>query len=251
MKHIISILIVAMAAWLGCSIQAATERTGQVQQAAGLGEYCNLLIPVYCDGALECCNNLCRDTTSDHDYCGEVGCGVNCGRGNICSDSHCCPVGEHWEETMCCEDGDHETNGECCPTGETWCEGYGYGPECVDLQNGDFRCGTCDHECTGVDWCCDGTCELYCCDDADCGSGEYCVESPPNYPYQYCCDDVTDVYCYYYDHCYFYGGPSCNCDYNPGGQGTILCNEELCAGGDCGPALYIGCKDHSSECYGM
>jgi hypothetical protein len=88
---------------------------------------------------------------SDPFNCG--GCGIVCGSYQFCCQGHC--YDPSWSsynqpppDAMCCMQ-------DCSSMGKTCC-----GTQCIDLQNDDYHCGTCDNECPAQLWCVGGVCGM-------------------------------------------------------------------------------------------
>jgi hypothetical protein len=100
-----------------------------------------------------CCGGKCVlpiSFLSDPLNCG--GCGIACGSYQFCCQGHC--YNPSWSsynqpppDAQCCQ--------TPCATGTTCC-----GTQCIDLQNDDYHCGSCDNECPADLWCEKGTCGM-------------------------------------------------------------------------------------------
>jgi hypothetical protein len=86
-----------------------------------------------------CCSGTCRNLPTDENHCGA--CNAECPIGTYCDDG----IGG----ILCrC----FETDAPCEPD-ETCCTGG-----CVDLQDNQDHCGSCNNPCTNPELCTDGSC---------------------------------------------------------------------------------------------
>ncbi len=100
--------------------------------------------------AATCCNNVCRDTTSNVHHCGE--CDHACNLNEICEKSVCIPA-----------------SASSCPADELFCGG-----ECTSIVDNPAHCGACDHACDSDETCVNRSCVRDCHGLAHCG--EECVD---------------------------------------------------------------------------
>ena len=99
----------------------------------------------------ECCGDLCVNTQTDANNCGE--CGTSCASGLICRNGQC---------------GFCQSSGECPdPTAEECC-----GKRCINVHSDDpLNCGGCGNECADTETCVKGICERV---TSACGPGYKC-----------------------------------------------------------------------------
>ncbi|WP_437736624.1 MXAN_6577-like cysteine-rich protein [Sorangium sp. So ce1335] len=139
--------------------------------------------PPTCAAPLASCDDVCVDTSYDHDHCG--GCGIACEDGQTCVEGACvgCDDGQtacgdgcfdlESDEAHCggcnsaCDDGQTCEDGVCqdedeCGSGLTTCGGA-----CVDTETAEAHCGGCGNACDDGQTCEDGVCQ----DEDACGSG--------------------------------------------------------------------------------
>ena len=81
-----------------------------------------------------CCDNVCRDTTSNVSHCGA--CGHACNLGEICEAGQCIPG-----------------SASSCPENELFCAG-----NCVSIVDNPEHCGACDHACQADEICSERSC---------------------------------------------------------------------------------------------
>ena len=105
-----------------------------------------------CDAT--CCGNVCRDTTENHQHCGE--CDHACKSDQVCINSKCMDLTD-----------------EACGHGEKKCSGT-----CIDINRDSNNCGDCGKSCDKGQLCINGSCEI------DCGNKLRCDGA--------CYDPLTD-----------------------------------------------------------
>lgn len=104
-----------------------------------------------CGAGLQCCGDVCIDTTSDDRFCG--GCGIegsqacNTEAGQGCCGSMCHDLLTELDNCGVC--------GRECPTGQACCGG-----ECVNRDSDPDACGVCGNACADGERCCRGQCSL-------------------------------------------------------------------------------------------
>ncbi|MBO4349575.1 MAG: choice-of-anchor L domain-containing protein [Proteobacteria bacterium] len=97
-----------------------------------------------------CCNNVCRDTTSNVNHCGEC--------------DHACQLKEVCEKGVCIP-----ASASSCPIDELLC-----GEECTSVVDNPDHCGACDHVCASDETCVNRLCVRDCKGLAHCGDS--CVD---------------------------------------------------------------------------
>ena len=112
---------------------------GDCNLCSAKGAACSTKRPCCRETRTTCCNELCVDTRTNRNHCGQ--CGRVCRRGSYCSRSKCCP------------DGTVNRNGLCCPFTHVNCKG-----ECVNLQSDRNNCGSCGQKCADNSICSKGKC---------------------------------------------------------------------------------------------
>lgn len=200
-----------------------TACVGGVCQCAG-GEACGGSPTSYC------CEEGCRDLTTDPENCG--GCGFRCGTNEGCRPSmEGCALGE----CFCEHNGMSQAP---CTDGSVCCEGAG----CADLTTDIHNCGACGNDCeaeVGV-----GPRGNIC---ADRGAGPAC----------YCGDSATpctgSTWCTEVTH----PGASCGCRdllndrNNCGACGRVCAPSEICFEGEClCEGADRGCSSNETCCPG-
>ncbi len=215
--------------------------------------------PPSCPANQQLCGGLCKDTSSDPDFCG-ASCS-DCGTG-VCSAGKCCPSGQTNCNGTCvdlddggangtncgacgtnCNAGNACSAGKCCPTGETNCSGT-----CRDTEDDPFNCGGCGIICSAGSSCLSGQCcpqgQVNCngvCVDLDdggpgkqncgtcgttCGASETCEDGK-------CCTTGQD-------NCNGVCTDTSNNDLNCGACGNPCGPGEVCSDSQCVPNCVAG-----------
>jgi hypothetical protein len=105
---------------------------------------------VSCFASQTCCGGKCvspASFSSDPLNCGA--CGAACGSYQMCCQGHC--YNPSWSSYN-----QPPPNASCCTQncGNMTCCGM----SCIDLNNDDYNCGACGHECSADSWCTGGRC---------------------------------------------------------------------------------------------
>ena len=157
-----------------------------------------------------CCNDVCRDTTTNGQHCGA--CNHACGEGEICVDSRCtlpstggCDVGEAVCDGVCKNVIDDVNNcGGCgiqCNAGEV-CEYRSCEIDCGDLSRCDGRCtdllsdndhcGSCNTACNAGEVCINAHCSNTCSHDNEMICNDACLDVMSNPDHCGNCDTACD-----------------------------------------------------------
>ena len=236
-----------------CGNQCTTEIAGAESFCDGDGG-CQ---PECIDADHSLCEDaeVCTDTDSDVDHCGE--CGVSCGANELCDGGDCVCVGGYTDcDGICIDtDADADNCGSCgnecgdlevcsagscdddCPAGETVCDA-----SCIDTDISDDHCGSCGNECTGCQTCDDGQCvddPSQCSGCEDCDGGSCVDDSAQCSGTDNICDNATCVECTGDGDCS--GCQECS-------SGSCVDSDSNCSG--CEECSSGSCVDDSSQCSG-
>jgi len=116
----------------------------------------------------------CVELKTDDNNCGT--CNNQCLEGDICCGGNCCVPMKCDIENGICYEGRFCVNDLSCSVGEMCCNG-----QCININNNNNNCGTCDNVCPEYNYCINGVCICCPCECIPCVEDNDCLP-----PYNVC-----------------------------------------------------------------